>query len=433
MLGVGQQAQPSTEADIFNQWDQLLHLIEDRLDDSQNSIQYDIAEILRRLFPEGSEPLTQLLRLAQHSERMSDDEISSILSLDEVHGPDVPNTSTSTLSATRYYMRSIKLSVSDLRRALEQYRSSYFDHNYCDSFMAQIQDMRPKDSVWLRYIGCTFASTSSDRHMDDVPRGASPTRYNNFCAILQTTLGRPMDTRVFEFTRLNLQGQQPRLPMDRDIVDGIEIFLIHLFGRDVLLNSQAGGYYRSYNPTEQEKECTYHIDMDCTRPPMSTRSVQQRNITTRVQALLRNMHSQLRGYASPKAARSAEMLTDSHIDFIAQQATSGYTYQENVIPFTILGTEISLTSYHLQQHFFGGSHSGTITADMIKNILSMSQLGDVPFYDLWPLPSHHRLDDPDAACFMETAANLMRTLQAQVIVTLGYEAAVVAQSKFRDR
>ncbi|CDH56588.1 predicted protein [Lichtheimia corymbifera JMRC:FSU:9682] len=110
--------------------------------------------------------------------------------------------------------------------------------------------MKPNTQVWLRYIGCTFASTLFDRHMNDVAGGSSPTRYSNFYAILRTTLGRPINTRVFEFTLLDLRDQQPGRPVDRGIVDSTEVFLIHLFGRHVLLNSKPGGYYQSYKPTE---------------------------------------------------------------------------------------------------------------------------------------------------------------------------------------
>lgn len=258
MLGVEQ----STETTISKQWEQLVQLIDDRLEHSQISLQCDITEILRMLFPEeGSKPLFLLLRLAQHSESISDEEVSTILSLHEVHGPGVPKTSTSTPSETRYYLRSIQLSVSDLRQVLQQYRARYFDHTYCDSLTLQIHDMKPDTQVWLRYIGCTFASTLFDRHMDDVVGGASPTRYSNFCSILRTTLGRPISTRVFEFTLLNLRDQQPGRPVDRGIVDSTEIFLIHLFGRHVLLNSKPGGYYQSDKPTEQEKEHSSTVDI----------------------------------------------------------------------------------------------------------------------------------------------------------------------------
>lgn len=434
MLGVGQQAHASNDALILDQWDQLLHLIEDRLDDSQVNIQHDITEFLRRLFPEGSQPLSQLLRLSQHSERMSDDEIIAILSLDEVHGSDVPNMSTSTLSSTRYYIRSIKLSASELRRALEQYRTSYFDHNYCDSLMAQIQDMRPQDSVWLRYVGCTFASTPFDRHMDDVPRGASPTRYGNFCTVLHDTLERPLNTRVFEFTRLNLQGQQPRHPMDRDTVDGIEIFLIHLFGRHILLNSQPGGYYRSYVPNQGERACINTLDFQpATTVISSGGSQQQSNNAAAVERLLYQLRDQLQQRHTDDSRNAAAMMDPQHITFIANQATSGDTFQGNIIPMIMFGSKISLENHNLQRHFLDGSRSGMVTADMIKDILSIQQLSTIPIYDLWPVPSQHHLEDDDTTCFIETSANVMRTLQAHVIVTLGYETAAVTQSKFRDR
>lgn len=432
----GQQAQQATEADITNQWEQLLELIEERVADSQISIRSDITDILQMLSPVKSQPVSRMLQLAQQSERMSDDEISSILSLDELHGSALPKSSISTAAGTRYYVRSIQLSVAELRRALQQYRKDYFDDDYCDSFTAQVQDMKPEDPVWLRYIGCTFASTPLDRHMDDIAGQQKSNRFSNFYSILESTVGRTLKTRVFEFTLLQAPDKQFRRSADRDLVDSTEQVLIHLFGRHVLLNSQPGGYYRSYVPNKDEQQCVSSLKLDKAKSFLLEESTEHPvDIAATIRRQLHNLHDQLLREDTPNAIDAAKMLDDEHIAFIARQATSGCTLQGKVDTLLMMfGTKITKGDHDLRRRFFDGSRSGAITADMIQDILSAQQLSNIPLYNMWPVPSRHQLnDDNDNAYFIETSANVMRILRSQIIVTLGYETAAVAQSKFRDR
>lgn len=68
----------------------------------------------------------------------------------------------------------------------------------------------------------------------------------SFIPSLETTDGGALHLRVLALALLRDQVPQPRHHANRVTIDGLEEARTYLSKRQVLLNSQPGGYYRSY-------------------------------------------------------------------------------------------------------------------------------------------------------------------------------------------
>ena len=156
---------------------------------------------------------------------------------------------------THYYIRSMLFTKRELHQVITAYSQQYADRDFGDQINNTIQDhiTDPNGRVWIRYAGATALGSPLERHqadMDAVRRGQR--RFSNFVRVQRQSFPDRV-FMIFFMPLLTLNGNFGTQDPIHEELDTTEQVLIHLLGRDMLLNSQPGGHFYSYNPSAYER------------------------------------------------------------------------------------------------------------------------------------------------------------------------------------
>ncbi|KAI9244349.1 hypothetical protein BDA99DRAFT_544032 [Phascolomyces articulosus] len=223
-----------------------ISLVQERAAESQLDLTDASREILQNIGTSTNH--ADLLRLATDSASISDEEMSRILHAQlQVDNADLsagPN------PITQYYIRSIGLQCRQFSSNLQDYNNDYYDEAYVQGFQEYLSSKGPDEMVYIRYIGYTSASTPLKRQWDD-NNSRGKRRYCNLYHII--TKHGLLHQVVYSFPTLQANGRYSVFEdPNRQLIDQTEQMLIHLFGRDLLMNSQPGGFYHQYVQKLQE-------------------------------------------------------------------------------------------------------------------------------------------------------------------------------------
>lgn len=413
---------------VLQQENQLYELIEERVSESQIEIPC-LKKVIGKLLEDQGVTVGALLNLAQNSLTTPDDVLSQALSSQVSANP--PKETKSNKESTVYYIRSITFSVEVMITATNRYKDAYLDDAYCDDLLQELEKVPKGTDVYLRYVGCTSATTPVERHQEDVSSNIS-TRFGNFHQIMAAFGEVP--TTIHELPLLTVEGELGKATDEqRHMIDGTEQTLIHLLGRHVLMNSQPGGYFRDYVPDPQSESVVKNLQLGVVKAHFSDVAMVNDNDEELgdIKYHYTTLHKNLKNMNTPVTTQMAKMLMEpGYIDFLADQAFSGPP-ANGTMPLMILGKDITYSSFRNKEKFFEGSRAGDITKLLANQVLGASNaFVSSCIHDLWCIPSKRHKDH--LPHFIECTSSILRTLDTQLIVTLGYDPAVVAFSKFRD-
>ncbi|KAI7878958.1 hypothetical protein K492DRAFT_189177 [Lichtheimia hyalospora FSU 10163] len=387
--------------------------------------------------------LEGLLRIARESITVSNQDVVACLSA-------IPATYDNTpfpQDMTVYYVRSISLTIHQLQEIIQQYQHAYSDGIFCQDINVLIQQhiRQPNTQVWVRYVGATYNATPATRLQEDLDaaRAHGQRRFNNFCRIMMDMhIDEPF--QVHEVMLLRTQGAFGRRGPNQELLDGTERFLIHLFGRNFLLNSQPGGYFISYQPLTQDQQIIQTINAPYAYEYLSTtRQVQVPR--QEVNQGLIHLFDQYTTQLGQHDQLLANSITPQYLESVYEQVTPRAVHQFHhpsaanfFTPIVVMGKDVTRHNFTLAATF-SASRAGTVTRDLIDSILSTIQHEEgedqdhqvlLPtFFDLWPVPRHRFLWD----LHIEHAARILELLRPLVLISMSYEVAKVVRSNFHGR
>lgn len=241
---------------------------------------------------------------------------------------------------------------------------------------------------------------------------------------------------VYEFPRLEVNAG-PNGEIDHDLVDITEQILIHLFDRDVLLNSQPGGFYRNYLPLQDDLES---IGLANQGQFIQTRNLffgQQPQQDPQALANMQQLyHNRYRTHLLTVYEARAHQISNVHINLFAMQAASA-AMLNGVRPLFIFAKDITREDLKYQRGFFEGSRAGQITRDLIAHAFGVYPNRGTfiapSFHDLWPTKPILRQHQNQWIPFQETSALVVTQVTPMVVATLGFDPAAVAFSNYRSR
>lgn len=435
-----QAAMIATSADAIEQmqtgghWDQLVRLVSQRVIESRLQCDAQVQDVIGRMvvFEQETEQQNanrvQLLHnLALNSAFNNNVELMARTGC--IPAPDED------YNGARFYVRSQQLTRHQLEATLRIYEDQYADMELCNTFHERLlTGTRLPLNVFIRYVGCTIATTPQMRMETDLGSD-DPTRLNNFTAAMRQAQIEP-NFIVYEFPRLRIDADENG-NVDQNQVDITEQVLIHLFDRALLLNSQPGGFYRDYLPIDEDLAATGLGDP---QQFIETRNLffgpqleQDPQELANVQQLY---HARYRTHLSRVDEARAHQISNLHINLFARQACSGASLH-GVSPLTIFAKDITREDLKYQRGFFEGSRAGQITRDLMAHALGVFEGRETfrppSFHDLWPVKPIPRQDQNSWIPFQDTSALVISHDDPMVVATLGFDPAAVAFSNFRSR
>lgn len=414
------------DSDVMVQEQQLYELIRDRACESQIEIGALEQVICSLIQPAAGATIPAILTLAQNSLQTSDVVLSKALQSTIIE--DIPSAATTSQDNTVYYIRSISMVVEEALRLTDKYRDTFYDDAYCDVLLEMLAAVPDNQIVYFRYVGCTSASTPQERHLDDIQSNI-PTRFGNFYSILSSYRG--AELCIHQIDPLTVKGELGKASdSQRVLIDSTEQALIHLLDRKVLLNSQPGGYFRSYVPDEQTRSCINELNLTTVKAYFSGISMGNQVQNDAIEDHFNELREDIEGMGTADSDRYKNMLEPTFIKFLAQQASGGLSIGGGM-PFMIFAKDITYSDFRNVTRFFDESRAGDITKLLASDILGGSVGFSMScFQNLWCIPCKRTKEL--LPHFISCAAKIVRTLNAQLIVTLGYDPAVVSFSQFRD-
>lgn len=240
-------ASSSTEISSTTRVD-IIERVQERLENSRMFVSSGVDTVMSPiLYDKNPQGLDTFLRFVENSHLVSDETMCQFLGA-------VVDPNGHVERATQFYVRSIKFTCAEARQIMWVYCDSYYDRPYASSFLDSLADIPEESPVYMRYAGCTHASTPTQRTIDDWD-DRSPRRLTNVCKVIIDMFPR----RLFNVFNLQaLQVSDHEFDYQRK-VDEIEQVLIHILGRNRLLNSQPGDSLH-YNFTVAPQD-RLHIDL----------------------------------------------------------------------------------------------------------------------------------------------------------------------------
>lgn len=367
--------------------------------------------------------IAQLHALAQDSAHVNDEDMTAALGA-------IPATDQQNFVGSRYYVRSAQMPVQILRQILATYDAMYADpmlvNNMNNYILANVHN--ETQNVYIRYIGCTSASTPLQRDESDA-QTLLQTRLGNFMQAAQA-VNHPLNFIVYEIPTL-------RLPVDHPLVDTNEQVLLHIFDRAVCLNSQPGGFYRSYQPSNEDNTLMGHVLTDRMDQLQDIFFGQTEDAdpdqVTQVEALFHDLY--MTTLPTIDMQRAA-MVRNAHVHLFANQAVPPRPQNINP-PHVIFAKDITKEDAALLRGFFDGSRAGQLTRDLIASCLQAFDEREFfvppPFFDLFNCAPYPRNQAANRAPFEQTSAAIIQQINPFVVSTLGFDPHAVAFSTYRGR
>lgn len=398
----------------------VVRIIQERLIESQIDKLDIVPDVLCKLVSDNN--LERLLQLAHDSISMTDNVMSSTLQacFSTQHDQVIPNT-------TVFYIRSINLTCGQLKLILEMYHHRHYDPMFVQGLMQHLAYKSNDNPVALRYIGCTSKQTPYMRHFADLSsNNVAASRYANMMTLLKEIFDGNVQVNVYTIPLLQLQGEQgdPSLPL----IDATEQVLIHLFGRQFLLNVQPGGHFYSYVPEQDDQKCIHCLPMTHAKQFLTGSGAFGNH---QDQGAVFSIYQASRTQLSLSEPSIANMLPDAYLQYVTLQAAPHNGCFGEFTPMTIFGKEMAIEDSHTRRGFFQGCGAGAVSHMMIQLVLSNQNLKQdaISFVDLWMLMSMiPKLDHAIA-----TTSSVLRQIRCLTMVTMGYLPAAIARSKFHGR
>ena len=301
------------------------------------------------------------------------------------------------------YIRSYKFKVAPLRTVIDLYAKERSDDAFCKAWRARLSNLDDNSDVYCRYVGCTSRS-AEERFVEDKNKG-QPTRRSSFLDCVQAKLGNVTPT-IFTVPNLQVPDKEESTERTRK-VDEAEQVLIHLFGRDALLNSQPGGFDRYYRPRDDDLALIKKLDLHLESPEMDL------DIWSSAKRKIRKLVKEV---APECPAPNIGLVVDDMVTI-------------HIAP-TIFAKDITAINYKNNWPFFSGARSGRLTSKLLRVINEHAatplRLGKPAFMDLFCTPDHDELI-PKA----KTVAKSLQETRSAVVATFGYLPTAVAMSSFR--
>ncbi|KAG2212473.1 hypothetical protein INT45_005521 [Circinella minor] len=416
-----------------------ISLVEQRAAESHLDLKDASHNILSKLFTNTTNE-TEFLRFVQESASIDNEEMAQILQAEiEIHSDRKFKKGLNPI--TQYFVRSIKLTCQQFMKVLHDYSNEYYDESYIQRialtfrFDEYLSSKKPDDILFLRYVGCTSASTPLKRQQEDNTSKKQKRRYNNMYDIIERH-GLVRNQVVYSFPLLEVEGQYGLFnDPNRQLIDETEQVLIHLFGRNVLMNSQSGGFYHQYSPSDDDRELISNIDLvhartflteDSANIPIQTEDY-QKQIGIIYQQYRNKLIQQVDGCVAKK-------VTDSYIQFLTDAAlpkTGRLIHNDRHVPLAIFASTMNRENSQLKRNFFEGCRAGTASLSLLQQIIDTdNSFSSVSFVNLWVTSSAHKDLLP---LHISTAGSVFECLHPLTMVTYGYEAAAVAYSNFHGR
>ncbi|KAG2217521.1 hypothetical protein INT45_008183 [Circinella minor] len=410
----------------FTPLEQTISLIKQRAAESQldpgNTSQYVISKLAM------NNNGVQFLEFAQDSASVSDEVMPYILQAKlEANNIRIPKKK---YFITQYYVRSISLTCEQFTRVLQDYSNEYFDELYIQRFGEYLSSKKPDDILSIRYVGCTSTSTPLKRQEEDNTSKKQKRRYNNMYNIIERH-GLARNQVVYSFPLLEVKGQYGVFDdPNRQLIDETEQVLIHLFGRDMLMNSQPGGFYYPYSPSDDDRQSISNLNFDHARmhltesptPPTRPESHQEQ-----IAMIYQQYRSELiRAQEGPVAKE----VTDSYIQFLAESAiprVDRLIHNGRHVPLAVFANDMTHADFRLKRNFFEGCRAGAASLTLLQHILDTKSFSGISFLDLWVT---RYIQNNLQSLHISTAASVLERLRPLTMVTCGYGPAAVAFSNF---
>ncbi|KAI7874962.1 hypothetical protein K492DRAFT_211222 [Lichtheimia hyalospora FSU 10163] len=406
---------------VLDSLETVVRIVQERFIESQIDKLEAVPDVLCKLVSDNN--VDRLLQLAHDSISMTDNVMTSTLQACFSTQRDQVKPGT-----TVFYIRSINLTCSQLKLILEMYHHRHYDPIFVKELMMHIAYKSSADPVALRYIGCTSNQTPHMRHLLDLSTndlGAS--RYANMVSLLKEIFNDSIQVNVYTIPLLQLSGEQgdPSLPL----IDVTEQILIHLFGRQFLLNVQPGGHFYAYVPQPDDQKCVRCLTMTHAKQFLTCIGAFGNH---QDQGAVFGIYQASRAQLSISEPNLATMLSDAYLQHVTLQAAPHMScFAGEFTPMAIFGKEMAIEDSHIRRGFFQGCRAGTISQMMIQLALGDQNLNHeaISFVDLWILMSiMPKLDHAIA-----TTSSVLRQIRCLTMVTMGYLPAAIAHSKFHGR
>lgn len=408
-------------------WQELVALVYGRMTRSMLTTADNTEPVLMKVIAQGdlvgAQRIAQLLTFAQDSAHMNDEDMATSLGC-------IPADEDKAFVGTRYYVRSAQLMAAALRQVAIVYEARYADPYLVQAINNNILAGVPDEQmVFLRYIGCTTASLPTEREHTD-SNAVLQTRLGNFMQAAQAA-NHPLKFSVYEVPSL-------RLPCEHTLLDTHEQVLLHIFDRSVCLNSQPGGFYRSYQPSNEDNELLMRV--------LAKGLEQLQHVffgPVQAQDTVRKTEMEFLFYELYKKrlptidVQRAGMIGDEHIRLFGTQAAPGQSQATNSTPLLIFARDITREDGALVRGFFDGSRAGQLTRDLIASCLGSYQVRDnfapPPSFNLFNCQPFERNEQANRDPFEEAAAAVVRRANPFVVSTLGFDPHATAFSNYRGR
>ncbi|KAI8064694.1 hypothetical protein BC940DRAFT_356765 [Gongronella butleri] len=317
--------------------------------------------------------------------------------------------------AISFYIRSFPFSVEQLRVVLALYEAEYADQAFVQAWRARLdpdgeQPLPGELPVWVRYVGCTTRSASVRAEEDSNLLGSN--RLTNFMKILKVAFGSQAPKPVvFDIPLLDV-------PLSETMkADNTEQFLIHLLDRDLLLNVQPGGSFRSYQPLASDLLCVYKLKLDLNTSYMP-RSGDIDTIKAKIKAAFLQ---HVPGFEDENKQDVLEMSVNQAVgDYENGDPTS---YQ----PVMMIGSDITKEIMASASFFLGNCRAGRIVNDYLSdiNLETYETASPYPMVDVYPTLNHSDVDE-----HINALAKIVEAAQPMVLATMGFLPAAICHSDF---
>ncbi|KAI8073292.1 hypothetical protein BC940DRAFT_316026 [Gongronella butleri] len=408
----------------------LRELIKKRLENSRLKAPIDPSVFLDKLARRKDDDnfLDYLMDFADDSATVNDDGMAFLFLLKKcVKEPVFLSRS----SITNFYVRSLAFVARELRAIMDGYDRLYHDPEFVAAWRAKLADMGDDEPVWLRYVGCTSRSAAQREQEDraDVVRAPSAigrkkvikSRYMNVISVVDSLFpNRSTDMAIFELPELQVALPQTD-PKRDELVDATEQFLVHLFDRGCLLNSQPGGLYSSYLPLDDDVECIRGLNLPLT-DQLGVRDVAE------IDLLKKKLKAIYETPSHPFGMKKQPALLDMTIEQALGIYNDAPPRRSTVL---ILGKDITHQNATQATKFFDQSRSGKLTSDAIKEVYGTNDKDTrfhlPPMIDLHCTLVHKYLDADIYA-----AAKVIQAVKPVIVPCLGELPTKVAYGQFQN-
>ncbi|CAO3649044.1 unnamed protein product [Cunninghamella blakesleeana] len=408
-------------------------VIQQRLEESQIFIDGSLlSDNIKKLAETKKESQTEKLeyihKLCQSSFTVSDEDMVHALTLKLVKN----EPKKMALGSSHFYIRSLKIAVKDMNVVLEQYENLYNDNKFTSFWKGALSNKSGESTIFLRYIGTTFRSPYERSQDND---SSMQTRRVNFETIVKNILPENSTFSIFGIPLLCIE-KSTSFTIHQKLVDIVEICLIHLFGRECILNSQPGGKFVNYLPNKKDMDTIMSLNLQLVLDEEHSRK-KSKTLKSPMNEEYSEINNIYNTYYRKLVKENDDdeitaKLTSRYIDILVSQVTcNAFSIGKKITPLVLFGSIIPESEFNdcISYLLNDNSRSSMHIRQLLDNInqLAYKPLASttLPFLDLYLIPKMI-----NESLHITIAAHLLQNLGAVIIATFGYEPAAAAYSNF---